>query len=53
MRAMDPSRLDPEQRRRALRRLAEDTFDVAIIGGGVTGCGAALDAANPVIRNTN
>ncbi len=43
---MDHSRLDPDQRRRAVRRLADETFDVAIIGGGVTGCGAALDAAS-------
>ena len=39
-----PSRLNPEQRAGALRRLAGEVFDVAIIGGGVTGCGAALDA---------
>jgi glycerol-3-phosphate dehydrogenase len=41
----DASRLGPEERRLALRRMAEETFDVAIVGGGVTGCGAALDAA--------
>jgi glycerol-3-phosphate dehydrogenase len=28
-----------------LHRLREETFDVLVIGGGVTGCGAALDAA--------
>jgi glycerol-3-phosphate dehydrogenase len=43
---MDHSRLDPDQRRRVLRRLADEKFDIAIIGGGVTGCGAALDAAS-------
>ncbi len=43
---MDPSRLNPEQRRGALRRMADETFDIAIIGAGVTGCGAALDAAS-------
>jgi glycerol-3-phosphate dehydrogenase len=42
---MDASRLGPEYRRRALQRMAQETFDVAIVGGGVTGCGAALDAA--------
>lgn len=39
------SRLSPEARRRALERLAAETFDVLVVGGGVTGCGAALDAA--------
>jgi glycerol-3-phosphate dehydrogenase len=28
-----------------LARLSEETFDVAIIGGGITGAGLALDAA--------
>ena len=26
--------------------MADETFDIAIIGAGVTGCGAALDAAS-------
>jgi glycerol-3-phosphate dehydrogenase len=43
---MDPSRLNPEQRRGAIQRMADETFDIAIIGAGVTGCGAALDAAS-------
>jgi glycerol-3-phosphate dehydrogenase len=43
---MDPSRLNPEQRRGAIRRMADETFDIAIIGAGVTGCGSALDAAS-------
>src|SRR5579871_1088989 len=30
----------------ALRRLADETFDVLVIGGGVTGAGVALDAAS-------
>lgn len=47
---MDPSRLNPEQRRLALRRLGDEKFDLAIIGGGVTGCGAALDAAARGLR---
>ena len=34
-----------ESRRRSLARLATDVFDVLVIGGGVTGCGVALDAA--------
>src|SRR5688572_33434281 len=29
----------------ALRRLAEDRFDVLVVGGGITGAGVALDAA--------
>lgn len=30
----------------ALRRLAEERFDVLVIGGGITGAGVALDAAS-------
>jgi len=41
-----PGRLDPAARATALRRLAEETFDVLVIGGGVTGAGTALDAAS-------
>lgn len=33
-------------RRSALDRLARDQFDVLVIGGGITGAGVALDAAN-------
>ncbi len=40
------SRLGPAQRRRALERFASETFDVLVVGGGVTGCGVALDAAS-------
>ncbi len=40
-----PSRLDVDYRQRAWQSLAEREFDVLIIGGGVTGAGAALDAA--------
>lgn len=40
------SRLNPEQRLAALKSLASDEFDILIIGGGVTGAGAALDAAS-------
>ncbi len=41
----DPTRLGPDQRRDALQRLRHDTFDIVVVGGGVTGCGIALDAA--------
>jgi len=40
-----PSRLDAEYRRRAWQVLGEREFDVLVVGGGVTGSGAALDAA--------
>jgi glycerol-3-phosphate dehydrogenase len=43
---MFTSHLGPEQRDEALKSLATDTFDVLVIGGGVTGVGAALDAAS-------
>lgn len=33
-------------REAALARLAEEHFDVLVIGGGITGCGVALDAAS-------
>ncbi|HEY7046237.1 MAG TPA: glycerol-3-phosphate dehydrogenase/oxidase [Jatrophihabitantaceae bacterium] len=39
------SRLDATYRAAAWHRLDTDTFDVVVIGGGVTGAGAALDAA--------
>jgi glycerol-3-phosphate dehydrogenase len=39
------TRLGPEERRGALARMAEEVFDVAVVGGGVTGVGTALDAA--------
>src|SRR5579884_1743350 len=32
-------------RRHSLERLARERFDVVVVGGGVTGCGVALDAA--------
>ena len=43
--ALDASRLDPRQRGEALRRMSEEIFDIIVVGGGVTGCGTALDAA--------
>jgi glycerol-3-phosphate dehydrogenase len=39
------SQLNPEQREQALERMADESLDVLVIGGGVTGTGAALDAA--------
>ena len=42
---MDSARLGPEARRAALARMAEEVFDVVVVGGGVTGAGCALDAA--------
>jgi glycerol-3-phosphate dehydrogenase len=40
-----PARLDADRRAAAWERLGSAKFDVLIIGGGVTGSGAALDAA--------
>jgi glycerol-3-phosphate dehydrogenase len=37
-------------RARMLERLASETFDVLVIGGGITGAGAALDAASRGLR---
>jgi glycerol-3-phosphate dehydrogenase len=42
---MGSDRLGPSERAAALRRMASETFDVVVIGGGVTGAGTALDAA--------
>jgi glycerol-3-phosphate dehydrogenase len=39
------ARLGPEERAANLERLAGETFDIVVIGGGVTGSGCALDAA--------
>src|ERR1700683_3509353 len=41
----DRSKLGPAQRSDALTRLPTETFDIVVVGGGATGCGAALDAA--------
>ncbi len=40
------ARLDPARRASALATLAEPEFDVLVVGGGVVGAGAALDAAS-------
>ncbi|MFC3380691.1 glycerol-3-phosphate dehydrogenase/oxidase [Couchioplanes azureus] len=39
-------RLSPVRRVADLKRLRDEQFDVLVIGGGVTGAGAALDAAS-------
>ena len=38
------ARLPPPQRSEHLRRLGSELFDVIVVGAGVTGLGAALDA---------
>ena len=40
------SQLNPEQRENAITCLGNENFDVLVIGGGVNGVGAALDAAS-------
>jgi glycerol-3-phosphate dehydrogenase len=42
---MNSAQLGPEQRRAALARMADEVFDIVVIGAGVTGAGTALDAA--------
>src|SRR3954466_7382747 len=42
-----PSWFDRDE---ALRRLADDPFDVLVVGGGITGVGVALDAASRGLR---
>src|SRR5919107_1554864 len=37
--------LSPSHRRSTMRRLETERFDVVVVGGGVVGCGTALDAA--------
>lgn len=44
-----PSRT-PFDRASALGRLADDSFDVLVVGGGITGAGVALDAAARGLR---
>ena len=43
---MFTSVLSPEQRNEAVAQLKKDSFDILVIGGGITGVGAALDAAS-------
>ena len=40
------SQLGPDQRESAISQLATEQFDILVIGGGVNGAGAALDAAS-------
>ena len=42
--------LDARDRGAMLGRLADERFDVLVIGGGITGAGAALDAASRGLR---
>lgn len=41
---------DGFQRASSLRRLADEQFDVLVVGGGITGAGVALDAASRGLR---
>ncbi len=41
----NPAALNPAHREWSLRMLTSQTLDVLVVGGGVTGAGAALDAA--------
>jgi glycerol-3-phosphate dehydrogenase len=43
-------RLGPAERATAWRRLSQEHFDLVVIGGGVVGCGVALDAATRGLR---
>ena len=43
---MFSSELSPDQRDAAIAALGKEEFDVLVIGGGVTGAGAVLDAAS-------
>jgi glycerol-3-phosphate dehydrogenase len=45
-----PTGVVPFQRAAMLRRLADETFDVVVVGGGITGVGVALDAASRGLR---
>lgn len=45
-----PHDLNRTQRAAALDRLATEPYDVIVVGGGVTGAGAALDAASRGLR---
>jgi glycerol-3-phosphate dehydrogenase len=40
----------PFDRRASVRRLADEPFDVLVVGGGITGTGVALDAASRGLR---
>jgi glycerol-3-phosphate dehydrogenase len=38
--------LSPDARKKSLSRMSEEVFDLAIVGGGITGAGVARDAAS-------
>jgi glycerol-3-phosphate dehydrogenase len=40
-----PGELSPRSREQTLQRLGQQHYDIVVVGGGVTGCGIALDAA--------
>lgn len=43
---LNPSWINDQTRRRSLAHLAGHTVDVAVVGGGITGAGVALDAVS-------
>ncbi|MCK5713246.1 MAG: FAD-dependent oxidoreductase, partial [Hyphomicrobiaceae bacterium] len=43
--ARDPARLGPAHRAASLERMRREVFDVAIVGGGITGAGIAREAS--------
>ncbi len=45
-----PGRLGPQEREHGWQRLADEHFDVVVIGGGVVGAGTALDAVTRGLR---
>ena len=45
-----PGVLDARERDEAIRKLTAGPLDVLVIGGGITGAGAALDAASRGLR---
>ncbi|ASO22581.1 glycerol-3-phosphate dehydrogenase [Actinoalloteichus hoggarensis] len=47
---MEAGALTPAERRRNWSRLGSESFDVVVVGGGVTGAGVALDAATRGMR---
>jgi glycerol-3-phosphate dehydrogenase len=47
---LTPARLSPDTRRHALEEMATGELDVLVVGGGVVGAGAALDAVTRGLR---